>query len=1144
MSLWNNKTIPFWQENLVFPNSFSILISEGKDYRTGWPESFKPTMTEIIKELSKSRTSYIRLDSKGDRIFISILSGKIIVSCTLNLEKNKVFLNSNNGLTFATNLRKTDFIKYGVRIEHNGVFIFSGREYNEKHSENDDLKLTNNIKELVVKTNNTKTRINKSNESQNEQEDEFTESESSKIEEILETLETYINKEYEIEDAKARAEKPFVYTEFKSENMATTYKYYYRITLLSEDIKRLQELNPTMLKIKKIDESFMDLEVFNIKPENSPNDIIVTTSFQTDVNMIDSSNELYLAAIPTLQKVRQKVIDDLRGKVSPNKWLIPLAAGVYSFDKTIKQSVPEYDETRALLKAQKDGVEKGAGSKDITLVLGPPGTGKTTVILSWVKFFVSKGMKVLITSQNNKAVDNVLERLAEEKDLECLRVGNESKVSSSIHRLLIENYALNAQSKLVESLSDITKSLYNGKNYLSTLNSASKELLQYTEKEIKFKNEISSYTKGINHQNDKLKINTSKINSLKIDNIFLEELIKSLTYANKINIIEARLVTQRNEMNLNKNNQTSLNEQLIKLEFKLISSKKELDKINEKINKYTNYSTLARIFMYLPHKKNLFKLNSLNNEIISLDKNILSTNKDIINFCKLEIELQKEIESIIYQLNEIKSEIPNFTQGLTVENSELKYEEFFQKQTIFTKIGFISGETIESKISCSQNVLLDNRKKIVDLNDTLNSDNEQLNILTIKLEELNQQYLNFIKSKPVFPEFTHCEYINDNLYRSFYPSEEMYNKLIIQTNMDLDFYNSLIEIVLIWEQSMNNERQTSLYETILEYVDVVGATCIGINSNKLFADIPFDVVIVDESGQIQLHNLMVPLSRASKAILVGDHKQLPPVVDDELALEIEEEGMNPIFLQKSWFEILWDPMPEDHKTMLDTQFRCPAIISDFVSKAFYESKYFAGSGMEKKQPILPHYNSTMTFIDTSNIPSSFEQSKITDGRTEVLGNKIETAIIINTLMSFIKELPYLATNNEIGIIVPYKNHVIEVKRTIKKLKLDIGNLNVEDLVASVDSYQGQERDVILFAFSRSNIGGNIGFLADWRRLNVAVTRTKKQLIMIGSLKTLTKDNQKKHEKEFKDAMRILEKDLREKNSIIDGQIILNTEVNK
>ncbi|MCK5293657.1 MAG: hypothetical protein KAJ49_03320, partial [Arcobacteraceae bacterium] len=416
---------------------------------------------------------------------------------------------------------------------------------------------------------------------------------------------------------------------------------------------------------------------------------------------------------------------------------------------------------------------------------------------------------------------------------------------------------------------------------------------------------------------------------------------------------------------------------------------------------------------------------------------------------------------------------------------------------------------------------------------------EELNALNTKLDEFNIQYLELMKSKPIYPQFIPCPYVDDNKYKSFFPSDDKCNQLILKINNDLSFYSSLIEIISIWEKSMHNERQSSLYTTILEYVDVVGATCIGINSNKLFADIPFDVVIVDESGQIQLHNLMVPLSRASKAILVGDHKQLPPIINDELEVELEDQGFDPTFLQKSWFEILWNQMPNDHKTMLDTQFRCPVIISDFVSSAFYESKYFAGSGMELKKPILPEYNTTMTFIDTSKVYPSYEKSRRVNGRTEVLGNEVETAIIIETLKNFIKKLPYLASKNEIGIIVPYKNHVLEVKRTIKKLKLDIGNLNLEDLVASVDSYQGQERDVIIFAFSRSNKGGNIGFLADWRRLNVAMTRTKKQLIMVGNLKTLTKDNQRKHEEEFKSTMRILQKELNSKNSIIDGRTIVN-----
>lgn len=1135
MSLWNNKSIPFWQEIIVFPNSFSILISDGKDYRASWPESFQPSMSEILNELSKSRTSYIKLDNKGDRIFINILSGKIVVSCTLNLEKNKIFLNGNNGLTFATNIKKTDFIKRGIRINHGGIFILSGRDYNQKYTESDDLRLTNDIKNLEIKIGTVNAKTVRLNEPTIEDKEEFGESESSKIEEILETLEAYVNKEYEIEDAKARAEKPFVYTDFKAEDIASSYKYYYRITLLKEDIKRLREFSPAMLQIKKTDETFMDLEVFNIKPDNSANDIIVTTSFQTDRSMIDSSNELYLVAIPTLQKVRQRVINDLRGKVSPNKWLIPLAAGVYSFDKTKKVSVPEYNEKYPLLPAQRDGVEKGAGSKDITLVLGPPGTGKTTVILSWVKFFVSKGMKVLVTSQNNKAVDNVLERLAKEKDLECLRVGNESKVSSSIHNLLIENYALNAQLKLVESLSDVMKSLQSSKTYLSTLNTTLKELLQYNFKEVKLSNEINDCKRNISDQNNKLKTTESTISNLKSDNDFLEELIKSLTHHHATSTVENKLFSQKEELDSNEIREALLNEQLKKSISRLDSLKKALIEVKQKIDSFSSRSTIAKIFMYFPNQKNILKHNSLNSDIASLEKSVNISKQEIENIINSKVAIKESIENISIELSLAKSKVPIFKHNLSIENCEAKYEEFFKKQTIFNKIGLVPGESLESKMVHSQNVLVENTNKINELNELQSQDHEQLNKFSTLLEELNQKYLDFAKSKPQIPDFIPCPYIDDNIYKNFYPSDDMCNRLISQTNADLNFYDSLIEVVTIWERSMQNERQSSLYETILEYVDVVGATCIGINSNKLFADIPFDVVIVDESGQIQLHNLMVPLSRASKAILVGDHKQLPPVVDDELSAELEEQGFDPVFLQKSWFEVLWDPMPEDHKTMLDTQFRCPAIISDFVSKAFYESKYFAGSGMEKKQPILPCFNSTMTFIDTSKIFPSFEQSRISDGRTEVLGNQVETTIIIKTLMNFIKELPYLAAENEIGIIVPYKNHVLEVKKTIKKLKLDIGNLNVEDLVASVDSYQGQERDVIIFAFSRSNKAGNIGFLADWRRLNVAMTRTKKQLIMIGSLNTLTKDNQKEHEQEFKQAMRILEEELRAKDSIIDGR---------
>ncbi|TKF94750.1 AAA domain-containing protein, partial [Vibrio sp. F13] len=146
-------------------------------------------------------------------------------------------------------------------------------------------------------------------------------------------------------------------------------------------------------------------------------------------------------------------------------------------------------------------------------------------------------------------------------------------------------------------------------------------------------------------------------------------------------------------------------------------------------------------------------------------------------------------------------------------------------------------------------------------------------------------------------------------------------------------------------------RQQALYKILIENVNVVGATCIGINTKALFRELDFDVVIVDESGQIQLHNLIVPLSRANKAILVGDHKQLPPVVSDEVLEEVEAKDFGDYkdLYRLSWFEHLWNAAPDDRKIMLDTQFRCPSIISDFVSEAFYEGNYFAGVGMDKKK---------------------------------------------------------------------------------------------------------------------------------------------------------------------------------------------------
>jgi superfamily I DNA and/or RNA helicase len=327
---------------------------------------------------------------------------------------------------------------------------------------------------------------------------------------------------------------------------------------------------------------------------------------------------------------------------------------------------------------------------------------------------------------------------------------------------------------------------------------------------------------------------------------------------------------------------------------------------------------------------------------------------------------------------------------------------------------------------------------------------------------------------------------------------------------------------------MRREGQAGLLPLLLSLVDVVGATCIGIDSKPQFREVPFDVVIIDESGQIQLHNLMVPLSRAPKAILVGDHLQLPPVVDDALQSHVEERGGSTDFLMRSWFEKLWGEAPSSRKLMLDTQFRCPPVISNYISAQFYDSAYYAGKGMSDKRPLLALAKSCLLFIDTSSHRARFETSRRSEGRTEVLDNELETDLVLSVLERAVAEQPELALDPEgIGVIVPYKNHVERIRAAVHKrvregaLPRALGN-RAADLVASVDSFQGQERQLIIFTLTRSNRKGEIGFLAEARRLNVAMTRAKRQLVMIGDLDTLGHAPGKPHEADFRAKMRALE----------------------
>jgi hypothetical protein len=296
-----------------------------------------------------------------------------------------------------------------------------------------------------------------------------------------------------------------------------------------------------------------------------------------------------------------------------------------------------------------------------------------------------------------------------------------------------------------------------------------------------------------------------------------------------------------------------------------------------------------------------------------------------------------------------------------------------------------------------------------------------------------------------------------------------------------------------------------LHPELIRYADVIGATCIGVGVQRnLLSDMDFDLAVIDEAGQIPLASTLVPLTRASRAVLVGDHHQLPPFVDDDARHWLrrhdhDRSGIDPglVFdlLTRSAFERLLSQAPAANQILLSRQRRMPAVLADFVSNAFYGGRLTTEA---KPRPPSPIFLSPLAVIDTAGLPPA-ERNERTRPRTEtwqVAGrdNRAEARIVLDLAKW------YAAETRDWVVITPYRAQAQLIELWLREA---LGAEAIRDRIGTVDAFQGQERDVVMYSFTRSNPGGRVGFLSELRRLNVAITRARDQLILVGDSKTLT-----------------------------------------
>ena len=286
------------------------------------------------------------------------------------------------------------------------------------------------------------------------------------------------------------------------------------------------------------------------------------------------------------------------------------------------------------------------------------------------------------------------------------------------------------------------------------------------------------------------------------------------------------------------------------------------------------------------------------------------------------------------------------------------------------------------------------------------------------------------------------------------------------------------------------ELEVKIQVEIFESARVVASTLVG-SDNAVLKGRRFTTLYIDEAGQALEAACWIAIRKADRVIFAGDHCQLPPTVK---SVEAERAG-----LSRSLMESVVDKC-RSAVELLTVQYRMNEAIMRFSSDWFYGGRLQAAE--EVKCRGILDFDSPVEWLDTSEMDFSEKYVSATGGRV----NPDEGEFMLDSLEAYIKRIGEKRVEDEnldFAVISPYKAQVSWLRRNAKKRNV-LRRLKGKIAINTIDGFQGQERDVVFISLVRSNDDGKIGFLSDLRRMNVAMTRARMKLVIIGSAVTLTR----------------------------------------
>lgn len=290
---------------------------------------------------------------------------------------------------------------------------------------------------------------------------------------------------------------------------------------------------------------------------------------------------------------------------------------------------------------------------------------------------------------------------------------------------------------------------------------------------------------------------------------------------------------------------------------------------------------------------------------------------------------------------------------------------------------------------------------------------------------------------------------------------------------------------------MREASKTEQYiiDDVTNKAQIITATLVGSNHYTI-RDLRYNTVVIDEAGQSLEPACWIPILKAKRVILAGDHFQLPPTIKSK---EASEGGLGTTLLEKC------AQLHPDSVILLEEQYRMNELIMRYSSSYFYNNLLHAHASVAHQK--LFDLDKPLTFIDTAGC--GFDEKL--EGTSST--NPEEATFLFKHLTLLVDELNQKGTTRlkdfpTIAIISPYKQQISLLKDLVQHAT-ELTPYLSKIAINTIDSFQGQERDIVYISMTRSNNEGEIGFLTDIRRMNVAMTRARKKLVVIGDSATLS-----------------------------------------